>query len=493
MLLKVITKYGLAVHLGILAAFPVAFAQFLEAGALGRVILWLSLFALIWVLFEPSIRQGERSSDARERVRDSIIRDPVFYFFLLAIGFAVVRWLNTGIALWYDPERAVWTVKDSFAPMLPASVGSKGFLPMAASVGLGVFVIGVRHGLGLSARRFCGMTMVTVAGIGGLMASVCACLGAFPEMVQAARSSFTTLPFAGTPFGVFLILSIVFGVDSESHKWPLARLPFILAVGGSSSALVIFSPPFVAAVYLLVTLLVVIFSLAYNARVGSMGGFARSAVFTLLGLSVPALLIMGLSSPELQQFKLHGLDPESAMPVEYGPLTDALARIAKKMWLERPWCGVGVGAFGLHAPFIAAKPDWAFLPPHPVDAVSGYWTILSERGIVGCGLLAIGVGLLVWSWVMRLVEALAYLRGNDEGERLPFACPPVVWTGPFILGLAVAELFFSHLFASVPAVFAVVSAFALSAASFPRNVCATLETAGASNQGSEGQEGKDGR
>ena len=486
MILKIVSKYGLAAHLGLLAAFPIAFSLFLDANTLGCVLLWLSLFAAIWVVFNPSVRPGEHSTDARTRVFVAIIRDPAFYFFVLAIGFAVIRWLNSGIALWYDAEQSVWSVKQAAAPNMPASTLDAGFLPMTVTVALGVIVIGVRHALGLSARIFCGLTAVFLVGVGGLVASVYASLGTYPTFLQAARATFVHTPFGGTPFGVFLVLAIAFGMAAECRKWSYARIPYVIAVAGTASGLVFFAPPAAVCVYLLAMLLFALFAFTYCARVGSMGGFARAAVLTVMGLSIPALLIMALAVPDLQQFKLEGLDLEKAVPVEYALLKDTLSRISKAMWLERPWCGTGVGAFGLHVPFLAVKADWSVLPPHATNAISGYWTLLAERGIVGCSLLAVGLGILLWSWGARLVEAFLYVRGNDEMDAFIFACPPVVWTAPIVVGLAVAELFYSNAFASPAAVFAFTVPLVLSAASFPRNVIPTTGQAEDPAQDPEG-------
>ena len=486
MILKIVSKYGLAAHLGLLAAFPIAFSQFLGADTLGCVLLWLSLFAAIWVYFNPSVRPDEHSADARLRVLASTVRDPAFYFFVLATGFAVVRWLNSGIVVWYDAEQSVWSVKQAAAPNMPASTLDAGFLPMAVTVALGVMVVGVRHALGLSARIFCGMTAVLLVGLGGLAASVYASLGTYPAFLQAAKVDFVHTPFVGTSFGIFLILAIAFGAAAESRKWAYARIPYVFAVAGTSSGLVFFAPPAVACVYLLSAILFAAFAFVYCARAGSLGGFARMAVLTVLGLSVPALLIMALASPDLQQFKLQGLNAENVFPVEYSLLKDTLSRISKTMWLERPWCGAGVGAFGLHVPFIAVKADWAVLPPHVSNAISGYWTLLAERGIVGCSLLAVGAGILLWSWCARLVAAFLYIRGNDEADAFVFACPPVVWTAPIVAGLAIAELLFSNAFASPAAVFAFMVPLVLSAASFPRKVLPSTGQAEDPAQDAEG-------
>ena len=487
MILKIISKYGLAAHLGFLAASPVAFAPFLDASALGRLILWLSLFAAVWMLFDPSLRMDEHSADARKRVAQELVRDPFLWFFILVVAFAVVRWLNSGIALSYDAEQSAWLVQEAAAPALPASAGQAGFLPMVAAVGLGVFVLGVRHAIGMSARLFCGLSAVVGTGLGGLVAAAGYCLGYFPSLSKAAVAGIVQSPFVGTAFGFFLVLSVVCGMEAERRKWPAARLPYVLAVSGNASGLVFFSPPLETAIFLVVTLLLGVYSAVYCARVGTLGGFARSVVFTLLGLAIPVLLVLGLSSPDFQQAKLQGLDPELVFPVEYAGLNEAWSRIAKGVWLEHPWCGTGMGAFGLHVPFLATKADWALLPARPDHALSGYWTLLAERGIVGCSLLAIGLGLLVWFWIARLIEAIASLRANDEAEKLLFACPPVVWTAPFFIVLAAAVLFVSHAFASIAIVFAFVAPLALSAASFPRNVRPQVPASDVSDSNKEGK------
>ena len=81
---KLITKYGLATHLALLASLPCALSYFLPERELGITIFWLSALAGLWLLVEPSILRGEHLSSSRARVRREIVRDPIAWFFLLA-------------------------------------------------------------------------------------------------------------------------------------------------------------------------------------------------------------------------------------------------------------------------------------------------------------------------------------------------------------------------------------------------------------------------
>lgn len=474
MIRKIISKYGLAAHLGLLAAFPIAAMPFLDANTIGCSLLWVSLFSLLWIFSEPSIRLGERSAEARFRVLQSILHDPVFYFFILAAVFALARYLNSGVQLGYDVEQRTWLVKDPAATVMPSSVGDAGFLPFVATVALGVLTMGVRNALGAAGRVFCGLTAVSIAGAAGLAAGIYAGTGKIPVLLGTAHCDFLHSPYLGTAFGFFALLAIMFGVEAETRKWRAARFPFVLAVAGCSTGLVFFTPPYAACIFLAVMLIFAIFALVYCARAGSMGGCARALVFLLMGLAVSAILMMGLASEELQQYKLHGLDPAVAFPAEYGALSQSYMRISKAIWLNHPWCGAGEGAYGLQLPFIAAKSDWALLPPHPDHALSGLLTLLSERGIVGCALLVIGLGMLLWAWGARFVEAFAYLRNNDDADVFPFACPPVVWVAPAVVLLGVGELFFASSFRSIACVFAYVVPLVLAGASFPRGSTAKV-------------------
>ena len=128
-----VSRFGLATHLALAAALPAALAQFVSVHTLSVSMLWIALAAWIWMMFEPSVLSGETVSRARSRMFGCMIRDPFAWFMLVAVLFALIRWLNSGVALSYDPEKTLWLVKEPAMSIMPASSGAAGFLPFCGN------------------------------------------------------------------------------------------------------------------------------------------------------------------------------------------------------------------------------------------------------------------------------------------------------------------------------------------------------------------------
>ena len=464
---KLITKYGLAAHLALLASLPLALCPFVSTHSLAVTILWLSGIALVWIFLEPSILAGEHLSEARARVRSEMLVDPLFWFFIIVIIFTGIRWLNSGVAMQYDPEQMAWRVAMPTFEAMPASVGDAGFLPFAVAVGIGVLGIGILHGLGLAARLSFGLVSSFLLGMGGVACVTCACCGMKP-FVAHATAGFQNGPFWGTFFGIGLVTSIASGAQAEARKWAYARLPFCLAVAGNGAGLIFFAPPFVAAGYGAFAGVFLLLSLVFLSRAGSMGGVARSLMMVLFGFALAFSLLAAVAPEEIWKAKVQGLDFNLAFSETYRQMQATLSRISKAMWRGSPWCGVGAGAFGLHVPFLAEKADWAILPPKVAFALNGYWTMLAERGILGCLLPLAGAVLLLFRWVRRLVGAILYLKTQDDADIFVFACPPIVWMAPLLFAIFSVEAAFDSVFSTGGIFFALMAPLALSAASFPR-------------------------
>ena len=528
---RLITRYGLATHLALLASLPFALFPFLSAGSLAELIFWLSGLALLWLLVEPSMRSGEHLSIARRRVIGSLIRDVAFWFFFCALAVSFIRYLNSDVALDYVNDE--WVIRDPSSPGLPASFGSAGLLPLAVLTGVAVVVLGIRHGIGRKGRISFGVTASFFMGLGGLAMVSCACLKV-PAFMGAAKVDFLSGPFWGAfygpGFGAWLICALAFGTQAEARKWGASRVPFCIALAGNASGLLFFTPPPVSTVFLLAAALVAVFCLAYVGRVGSMGASARSFVLMLLGFATPFFFLSALLPPEVELdgcVRTNGDVTELVKePVQniysvkaggflaidkdqsdaYRKLSPALSAIAKSVWKKHPWYGVGTGAFRLHLPFIASKSelqsfqrqkadwrallisqqmkdttkrgrgkaakfDWKQLRPcnrNPVCAFNSYWTYLAEHGLLGLSLVALGLGILLFTYVSRLVQAVIFLREQDDADVVVFACPPIAWIVPIAFALPFALAFYEPILEIAPMMFVFAVPLAIGAASFPK-------------------------
>lgn len=472
---RLITKYGLATHLALLVSLPLALAPFVAESMLAIVVFWLTGIALLWIFAEPSMRAGEHLTLARMRVRRSVLRDPLAWFFLVALVYSLVRWINSGISLSYNPEVSQWAVKNATWPGLPSSVGDTAFLPFAVVGGVVVLVLGLRHAVGLTARISFGVTSSFFVGVGGIASSICASMGLEP-FSQMLSVDFMKGPFWGLYYGAWLVVAITSGVQAEARKWGAARIPFCLAVAGLSSGLVLFSPALFAVAVFAMTVVFSLFCFVWLGRACSKGAVARSFFLALIGFSIPFFFLWVLVPESVRVFKFQSLDTAFALSENYTQVSDTLSRIAREMWMKSPWSGVGLGAFGLHLPFFAEKADWTVLIAEAKSAFNGYWTILAERGIMGCILLAIGLGMMLFFWGQRLVGAIIYLRTNDDADNFIFACPPVVWAALFSLIPIFVVAVFIPVFTLAPVLFAVVVPLALATASFPKKPTAKTGT-----------------
>ena len=99
---KAISKYGLAAHLALLAVAPLFLFPFCDDVWTARVVIWLSILSFAWTILEPSRRVDETLHDARFRVASSIVLDPLFWFSIVLVVVAGIRWLNGGIGMSYD-------------------------------------------------------------------------------------------------------------------------------------------------------------------------------------------------------------------------------------------------------------------------------------------------------------------------------------------------------------------------------------------------------
>jgi hypothetical protein len=464
---KSISRYGLATHLALAAALPAALAQFVSAATLCISMLWVALAAWIWMFFEPSVFAGETVSRARGRLASGMLRDPFAWFLLVAGAFAFIRWLNSGVKLFYDAEKAIWSVKEPAMSIMPASTGDSGFLPFVTVIVAATVIIGVRHAIGKNARIWFGVMTGAFTAIGGLASVICVALDA-GALKEAALAGFGSPFFYGSAFAFTLPFAIACGIEAEERKITKTRLPFAFAVAGNSVAAFVFLPILLSSVYLLISVVVAVVSLALCKKREGAAACARAASMLAFGIVGAASSVLVPSYKGIVQEKFAAVDIEKAFPLALQDRNEALQRVSLDMWKDFQWGGTGVGAFKLHAPFYVSKEDWAVLPPRPEQSFNSYFSILSERGIVGSLFWVVGIGFLVFFWVSRLVESLKWHQTQEEGKAWIFCVPSVVWAGVAVLAASLADAWFSLGFVLTALPVSTASAMVLAAASFPK-------------------------
>lgn len=462
-----VSRYGLATHLAIAAALPVALSQFLPTFTLACFTLWVSALALVWMVMEPSVFAGETVSVARRRMVGSMVRDPFVWFLSFSVVFCLVRWLNSDVRLVFSPETASWAVSEPKVAILPASSGDAGFLPFALMFAAATVMVGVRHSLGRNARLWFGVFTGAVSATGAMAAVICAGLGMEPYLT-ASQATFGAASFPGSMYALLLPIAAACGIEAEERGITKSRLLFAWAVAGNAAGAYVFLPILLSLPYLAVSAIAAIVALALAKCRKSSASMARSLAMLCLGVVMAATAIITMPNANACAGKADGLEVEKAFPPATADRNSALRQIAKTMWLMQPWSGVGVGAFPLQVPFCASKEDWAVIPPQPKAAGDWYSTLIAERGIVGCLMWSIALCFLLWTWGARLVGAIRWKGEQDEGFSPTLNVPAVAWVGPVVVAATAVDLWFSAGMpvASVPVCVAV--AMPLAAASFPK-------------------------
>lgn len=438
---RFIAKYGLAVHLALLAVVPVFLLPFFSAGAVATALLWFSLAAAVWTVLEPSMRGGERLSDARRRVTGEIGRDPLTWLLLVVVVLSGFRALNTGIRLCYDAEAAVWRVLDPLFSVLPGAVDGSGYLPFATAVAFFVLSQACRHSLGRSARQ---MFI--------LLSSVLAGLAAVIDLLVIREGDF------GFVFGLYLIGGVVSLVSILERDWNQALVPAVIAIGGTLVGVLVFTPPHLAAVLTAVGFLSLAYVLVASGQTFQPLGLFRIVLVGFSGFVVGGLLFAAVLSTDVLVARFAPFLDLKFVPERFFEIRGALSAIAFKSWISHLWIGTGLSTFPLDFRVNAQAADWLLLPRGATTVANGWWLLLAERGIVGFVLFILPFVFLLVTYVRRLVNGV-------EGWGLPH---PTYLIAPIALGLFVADGFFDCSNLRTEVLLAAGSLVAVSAASFPK-------------------------
>ena len=465
---RAVARYGLSASLSLLAAVPFVVGLFAGPHAASVTALWLCLVALEWLLLQPSLRSGEGFRDARRRVVSETLRDPLFWFAVIAAVFAGFRALNGGVVLDYDPESQAWCVSEPWTVGLPSSVPGAGLPFFVVALSMVVIVPGLRHGLGKSARAMCLLVASLIAGGAGMAACVAVCSGSEGFLKLAGTGLFSPT-WAGDAFCFWLVASSAALGEVEERGWKKAGLPAVfLAIAGNAAGVVFLCPPIVAAGAFLAAAIAAVLSVNYSGFHAGLVAAARAVVVFSLALALPLIALSGLADEDLARGKFEGLLPANAITERQQTMRTALVDNAFTMWKESPWLGKGLGAYSINAPFCAEKDDWADLPVKIEFVPNGYAQMLAERGIVGCLLVLVGIVLLVGSGLTRFALGFKAVADDSDSPAPFLSVPPVAWAQlPMLLFAGILCVFAASPVLQAQSWTAFVFILAMASASFP--------------------------
>jgi hypothetical protein len=136
---------------------------------------------------------------------------------------------------------------------------------------------------------------------------------------------------------------------------------------------------------------------------------------------------------------------------------DLCVSFAAKVWNSSPWTGSGIGSFPIAIRFHAAPGDWVLIPPGQTCAVSGWWTLLAERGLVGVVSFALVALVMFTTFVIRAVRSIG---------SVPNMFYPAAFLALVVASLLAAQAYFDVSLFRTDVLLAVASLFAIGAGTF---------------------------
>lgn len=419
---KLISKYGLAAHLALVAVAPQFFSL--------STVLCLAALSFCWLIFEPSRIGGESLHVARRRVASAVISDPVFWMSIVIFAYSAVRFFNTGIGMQYDSESETWMLSQAFFSTLPGSVAGHGSAELAASAALIVVLQGCRNAMGRKAR---GAFMLLYSGLAGAGGAVCCVLSSMGLKSVASMSlrSFADPFYLGVFHGVALVCAVTAFSTLLYNRWYKALIFSLVAVVGNAAGLFVFSPPAVSLVFFSLVAFLCVYAIFWHYYSETQAQGLVYLIGIVFFIMAAGLLSMVALSPAVLSDKIAPfIGKASFLPENFKALHSALSDVSLLIWKKCPWLGAGLGSFSDAVKFAAPEGFWEVVSPSQATPLSLHWLILAERGAIGAFVIVTIVSLLMYTYFRRWISSI---------RSLP---QPAALSGILLLGVCVVDALF---------------------------------------------------
>jgi len=446
MMQKVLTKYWLTVHVGLVLFFP--FLYLSQPHTLGFIpLLWLSFVALETAILLPSVRRGETLADARLRVIRAVLKDPFFYLGVSVLLFVIFQWLNSGCKLMYLPDADIWQFTPPAVPWAPFSVEAQTSLTNVAVFFASVVgCLCLRHAVSQTGKRYLLQATVSLSGLLACYSVWRTSCGVEPYVAYAFGREGCAL---GAFFGFWLMLGMGVFADAMARGQRGFEMFFLLGVVGNLVGMLFFSKALLLVLYVALAFLLFLYWLCYlNVHVAKhvqLKLFLMSAV-VMISLSV-ALIYVFPANPV--SAKMQGLLSFERCWHSLAETKNIRTTAALKIWQDHPWVGVGVDGFQHFIGSVVNDKDWRLIKVDQPCVYNDSLQFLCEYGLLGFGLLFSSVITLLVPICHR--TRIAWKMGglDENGSRLVLLrISPLVLTGVLATGACFLESWFGSPFRS---------------------------------------------
>lgn len=435
---KILTKYGLALHVLCLCAWPL-FHLAQPATAHMTPLLWLALLSLEFMLILPSVYRGETLADARSRVLRKLAREPLLYIGLAFVLIALMQWMNSGRELVYMEDADVWRMSAPPVSWLPSSVDSREAFPrLALWVGCSLVALAARIALARGSLWLILRFLTLLSGGVALYSAVSAIVGQEPFATLATGQHGGAM---GAFFGFWMLVAGGVFITSVTRLQRDALWLFLLGFVGNLLGTILFAHILSLALYLVLAVLMLFYWLLYSATRIPKHTQVKLFAGTMLAFALIALMYRyALPDNPVATRVDNALQSEDYWPKQHADWT-LRKNAALSIWESHPWVGVGPEGFAHYMGMMISTHDWKHLIGDRSNVRQDWLQFMCEYGLLGCGLMLAATIALIAPLMYR-ARGLWQMdaTSKDGGRTYILRVPPVVLCGTLALLTSFVEI-----------------------------------------------------
>jgi len=396
MIQKMLTKYWLVFHVAVL--FFATWASVFHSNTGWVICFWLAFFAIQAFLLLPSGLRGETLGAAQSRSLGSAIQDPFVYAGIAFICFTGLQWLNSGCPLVYVEDTEVWRYRSPPVSWLPFSIQ-----PFPAFTIMAIVVVSVvggvlfRNGMGRASKRFFLNLASMVSGCVALYMVVQGLSGVQPYAAWGGEAKACNW---GTCFGFWMIVALGGHLNFMDTRFSKTLVWSFFSLLGNLLGMLQFETPLGIALFAVAAVVMLgywVFVLRQENGTTQLKLFSCVLMAAVLTGVFFVFLSPGHPATEKVTLLTH-----SAYYKGHLNERQFLASIAWRIWQDFSWLGVGADGFAHYGQTLIEEADWARLEACGGHLSNDWLQFLTEHGIVGLGLFAALILVLLGPLFSRL-------------------------------------------------------------------------------------------